>query len=93
MSDFYAHNEKRQNSGGFDPNTFGKKLIIYLCISIFVVSGLNAQTEINHKKPKILKLQNTDKPTSKIDGMVNDSAVKQSCLGRAHYMYIEYLLR
>lgn len=53
MSDFYAPNEKRQNSGGFDPNTFGKKLIIYLCISIFVVSGLNAQTEINHKKPKI----------------------------------------
>lgn len=53
MSDFYAPNEKRQNSGGFDPNTFGKKLIIYLCISIFVVSGLNAQTEINNKKPKI----------------------------------------
>lgn len=55
MSDFYAPNEKRQNSGGFDPNTFGKKLIIYLCISIFVVSGLNAQTEINHKKNENFK--------------------------------------
>lgn len=55
MSDFYAPNEKRQNSGGFDPNTFGKKLIIYLCISIFVVSGLNAQTEINNKKTVNIK--------------------------------------
>lgn len=55
MSDFYAPNEKRQNSGGFDPNTFGKKLIIYLCISIFVVSGLNAQTEINNKKNRKYK--------------------------------------
>lgn len=52
MSDFYAPNKKRQNFGGFDPNTFGKKLIIYLCISIFVVSGLNAQTEINNKNRK-----------------------------------------
>lgn len=55
MSDFYAPNEKRQNSGEFDPNTFGKKLIIYLCISIFVVSGLNAQTEINNKKTVNIK--------------------------------------
>lgn len=55
MSDFYAPNEKRQNSGGFDPNTFGKKLIIYLCISIFVVSGLNVQTEIDNKKTVNIK--------------------------------------